>query len=49
MHYFIRIEGNLLEVWPLTRASRECPTLKVKVVLTQRVLRVFATDIITDY
>lgn len=49
MRFFIRIEGTLLEVWPLTRSSRECPTLKVKIVRTGRVLRVFATDIINDY
>lgn len=49
MRFYIRIEGILLEVHPMTKATRDNPTLKIMIVRSRAILRVFATDIITDY
>ncbi|WNT44311.1 hypothetical protein SEA_CANDC_101 [Microbacterium phage CandC] len=49
MHHFIRLNGALLEVCPLTKPHRERSVVIVQVVRDGRILTVEHRDIILDY
>jgi len=49
MRFYIRINGALKEVWPMTKPSVECTTVKVRVISTLAIMRIQATELIIDY
>lgn len=49
MHHFIRLDGVLLEVHPLTKPHRGRSIVTVQIVRDGRLLEVEHRDIILDY
>lgn len=49
MHYFVRANGMLREVHPLTKPNRENPLVTVKVVASGALVTVHNTEIIRSY
>ncbi|AWN03616.1 hypothetical protein PBI_HYPERION_101 [Microbacterium phage Hyperion] len=49
MHYFIRVNGAIVEVHPLTKPHRERSTVTVRIVRSGMLLTVEHRDIILHY
>lgn len=49
LHHFIRVAGELLEVQPLTYASTDNPSVKVRIIRTGSIKRVSKAEIINSH